>query len=193
MAALKNVLHERFCTSYAKGILEGLTQGEIYIAAGGATSTQRSAEVLGSRLLKRTDVLARLAEIGKPAVKKAKVDAANLLAKAEHIYEKSKDKDELLGHANRAVELQGRLTGSLIDRSEIRASFDLGELTSVEDVTRFMMSDGFTVDSARAMFADILVTMERIAGDEAEPIPEPPRHKVDETAAVLSVLRPQRR
>lgn len=193
MPALKNVLHERFCTMYPKGILRGMSQGEIYTEAGGATSSKHSAEVLASRLLKRTDVLARLAEIGKPAVKKAKVDAANLLDKAEHVYQRSKDKDDLLGHANRSIELQGRLTGSLIDRSEIRASFDLGELTTVEDVVRFMMSDGYTVDSTRAMFAEILVAMERIAGDEAEPIePEPRRARVDETRLAIEAVTRRR-
>jgi hypothetical protein len=190
MPALKNPRHEKFCTLYPHAAANGRTQGDIYLAAGFTASTVHSAEVMASRLLKRPDILARLAEIGLPATKKAKIDTDDYLAKFERIYEGASI-DKQFGPATRAAELQARMTGHLVDKSEIRATIEIGELNSVEDVARALLTDTKPAE-ALAMLDILRAEIERAAAGLADVVNVPiaPIAR-DETALSLAALRPR--
>jgi hypothetical protein len=132
MPALKNQLHEKIALLYPGCTAKGMTQAEIYQMAGGKAGSRQSAEVLASRTLNRPDVLARIAELGAPAAKKAEADAEHFMQKFETVFQGAAKVGQF-GHANRAGELQARISGVLVDRSEIKADVHVDDLRDATD------------------------------------------------------------
>lgn len=162
MPQLKNVKHERFCTLYARGKMQNLSDGKIFVLAGGNARTVHAADQAAHRLLQREDVQRRLGELGAYAVKKAEIDTENLLSKSERVFYESVDAKEY-GHANKALELQGKLSGTLVDRIELDASITFRDVKSVDDVAAEMLRMFGTLDELRAFQADILARAEALA------------------------------
>jgi phage terminase small subunit len=133
MPALKNQLHEKIALLYPGCTAKGMTQAEIYQMAGGKAGSRQSAEVLASRTLNRPDVLARIAELGAPAAKKAEADAEHFMQKFETVFQGAAKVGQF-GHANRAGELQARISGVLVDRSEIKADVHVDDLRDATDI-----------------------------------------------------------
>jgi phage terminase small subunit len=195
MPALTHPLREAFCSLYAKGMAQGLSQGTIFLQAGGQASTPHSADVTASRWLKRPDVLARIAELAAPAIKKAEKRAQlgteHFVDKFETIFQGA-SKDKQFNAATRAAELQARVTGVLIDRVDVNASISVETLTNADDVVAEaaqMIARDCTVAEARMLFDGIIALMERSAADTAQNItPEPALDTVDHRA--LDFLKP---
>jgi hypothetical protein len=147
---------------------QGLSQAEVYKLAGGKAKTTRAAEVLASRFLQRPDVQHRLAEIGRPATKKAEIDTEHYLRRFDRIYEGA-IQDAEYGHATRANELSAKMTGHLIDRAEIKASVEFSELSSVEDVLDAMLQDfgDGDLDTALAFLDGMRARLIERAGNRA--------------------------
>jgi phage terminase small subunit len=133
MGALKNPRHERFCQIFPRGKMQGLSQGEIYRLAGFSAQSDHSAETMASRLMQRPDIRNRIAEIAQYSVTKAQIDVDNLLSKTERVYHQSVE-DREHGSANKAVELQGKLSGNLVDRMQIDASIEFSGLKTADDI-----------------------------------------------------------
>src|SRR4051812_40426186 len=80
--ALQNPKHEQFVQLVFRGVRHGWSQGDAYQRAG-FRSNGHAAEVSASRLLKKADIQARLAELSAPAFQKAQVTVETLLGELE--------------------------------------------------------------------------------------------------------------
>jgi hypothetical protein len=170
MPQLKNPRHERYAQLWPRGKLRGLSQGEIYRLAGFSAQSDHSAETMASRLMQRPDIRNRIAEIAQFSVEKSEIDASNLLSKAERVYHQSVE-DREHGSANKAIELQGKLSGNLVDRVQIDASIEFGGLKDADDICKMLLElhDG-SVSAMRAFCDDMVARAEKIASTSAIPI-----------------------
>jgi hypothetical protein len=109
--------HEQFVQLVVRGTRYGWTQGEAYQRAG-FRSVGHAAEVCASRLLKKADIQARLAELSAPAFKKAQVTVESLLAELEANIAGATAAQQH-GAVNGSVQLMAKLRGLLTDRVEI--------------------------------------------------------------------------
>jgi hypothetical protein len=170
MPQLKNIRHERFCQIWPRGKLQGMSQGQIYQLAGFSTKSEHSAETMASRLMQRPDIRNRIGEISQFSVTKAQIDVDNLLSKTERVYHQAVE-DREHGSANKAVELQGKLSGNLVDRVEIDAHVGgfRGAKTSGElyEMLIDVLGEG-DLDKALAGFDQIREGMIARAADKAK-------------------------
>jgi hypothetical protein len=109
--------HEQFVQLIVRGTRYGWTQGEAYQRAG-FRSVGHAAEVCASRLLKKADIQARLAELSAPAFKKAQVTVESLLAELEANIAGATAAQQH-GAVNGSVQLMAKLRGLLTDRIEV--------------------------------------------------------------------------
>ncbi|WP_315737957.1 hypothetical protein [Bradyrhizobium sp. SZCCHNR1093] len=170
---LKNARHEAFAQALIHGAKNGWTQGECYQRAGYRCSGH-AAEVAASRLLRNVDIQRRKAELSAPkdAVRRANVSAAALIDKAETLYERGVATDQL-GAVGKAIELQGKLGGALVDRVEVGAPGDFSACSSPIEVIRKLMDDA-TSDDDPADWPDQLREMANMVeaelADRARPV-----------------------
>lgn len=131
MAALKNARHEHFAHLVAKGT----SARQAYIAAG---YSENGADQSSSKLLKKTEVAARVAEIRETimsrAIEKTGIDKAWVLDQLVEVVKMAKQAEPVTDHegnptgeykqnlaaANRALELIGKELEMFVDRKEIR-------------------------------------------------------------------------
>jgi hypothetical protein len=190
MAVLSNIKRENFCRLTIEGAKYGWTQADIYMRSGYRT-TAHAAEVNASRLLKNAEIQARIAELTAPATRKVRATAADLLEKTERVYDRAVEIDRL-ADANRAVELQGKLGGALVDRVEIGGVGEFRECSTPEAVITSLIerADGdahAVLDQLHRMTE--LVEL-HIAG-QATVVDAKPKVKVDEAERSLSIYRPR--
>src|SRR5262249_25513295 len=82
MAPLTNQKHEAFVRNVLKTPKTKWSQAQCYEAAGYRSSGHGSA-VLGSRLLKKVEIMNRVQELGRPAVRNAQVTLQSLLVELD--------------------------------------------------------------------------------------------------------------
>jgi hypothetical protein len=184
--------HEQFVQLIARGARFGWTQGEAYQRAG-FRATGHTAEVNASRLLKKADIQARLAELAAPAFKKAQVTVESLLAELEANIAGATAAQQH-GAVNGAIQLMGKLRGLLTDRVEIGAPGDFGNGFSVDAaISDFGNGDpGIALANFEEAVLDMRAELEARAAAYAKVIDTPtlaPRTS-NEAAAALALLRP---
>jgi hypothetical protein len=188
MPQLKNIKHETFCQLIATSPKTKMSQGQCYEQAGFRTNG-RSADACAARLLTQANIRSRIAEITAPAVRKAKLTASSLMEKFEKI-ETGAVASEQYGAAARAAELQGKLSGLMIDRIEHGGAGEFANIDTVEGVMAALLADQ-SPQEALATLAMMTALLERQAADHAMTINVPlaPIAR-DETALSLAALRP---
>jgi terminase small subunit-like protein len=190
MPALKNPKHEQFVQLIVRGTKYGWTQGEAYQRAG-FKSSGHGAEVNASKLLKKTDIKARLAEIAAPGVKKAQVTVESLLAELEaNIVGATVSQQH--GAVNGAVALMGKLRGLLVDRVEIGGAGEFQQCESVDDVLDKLLSEEDPHDVLAWLDRMRVLVLER-AGERAKVIEPPARPVTNEAERSIEYLRPTRK
>jgi hypothetical protein len=191
MPQLKNAKHELFCRLTIEGTKFGWTQADIYKKAG-YRAGGHSAEQLGSQLLKKIEIQNRIAELTAPATRKAKLTASSLMEKFERIEAGAVASDQY-GAAARAAELQGKLGGLMIDRSEIGGVGEFAQAETIGDVVRLMLVDS-SPSEAISTLRVLIEEVERVALTAAVTvIAAPDRTRINESALSLGALRPKRR
>lgn len=140
MPVLNNPRHEKFCQELAKGA----SCGAAYMAAG-YDSDEGSAFSAGSRLYKKDEIKARVAEIQERAASRVEEKIAvskawvieRLVQNVERAmqFEEIEDRDGGTGEfkyegnvANRSLELIGKELGMFVDRKEVGAPGDFDGL-----------------------------------------------------------------
>lgn len=116
MTALANRRHELF----SQGVARGLTGQQAYRDAGFTATTDGTAEVGASRLLKRDEVRARVAELQERSAVRAEITAAGLTKELQDIMTKALRKDGS-GHLNTARQCVmdiAKLNGLVVDKTE---------------------------------------------------------------------------
>ena len=103
--------HDTFCQEFVKDL--NATQ-----AAVRAGYSSRTARQQGSRLLTNADIQARINELQAEIRKRNHIDADNIMAKLENVYQGAFE-TKRYSAANRAAELQGKLAGLFKDRSDV--------------------------------------------------------------------------
>lgn len=194
MPQLKNPKHERFCQNVIDGMKHKWTQAEIYMRSG-YKAEGHSAEIAASRLLKKDEIQSRIAELTAPAARKARLTADTLMQKFERI-EQGAIEAEQFGPAGRAAELQGKLSGLMIDRTEIGAPGDFADCNSLSDMALRMLDEA-DLDDHLELLDRMRTELLKAAGnrarkvvDSSEPVGLAPGAK---TALALQALRPDRR
>ena len=188
--SLKNPRHELFCQLTPQGAKNGWTQGELYQRAG-FKARGHSAETLGSNLLKKVEIQQRIAELQAPAVRKAGVSVASLLAELEQARSAAQS-DGQFSSAVAAIAGKARLSG--LDRAENGGSgSEFSKCETINDVMRVLMasqSAGSVLESLDTLRSEI----EAFAANNATVIPaaEPARRRPDEAALSLAVHRRRR-
>ena len=152
MPPLPNPRHERF----AQALFKGETADAAYEIAGYKANRGNA-----SRLKANEYILMRLAELQAAASKSAEVSVASLLQELEDAREKASNLDQLSA-AVRAIEAKAKVSGLLINRTEIGGPGAFAEAETIEEVieatVRQMTSEGYRLDSDdRAHLADMLV------------------------------------
>jgi len=192
--ALKNPKREAFCQNTIQGLKHGWTQAEIYQRSGWR-ARGHSAEMAASRLMKNDEIRSRIAELGQPAAKKARLTAESLMAKFERI-ETGAIEAEQYGAAARAAELSGKLAGLMVDRTEIAAPGEFADCTSLSDMAVRMLDEAGLEQHLELLdrMRDELI---RAASNRAVKVvdsSEPVRAiRGGEAQAALLALRPDRR
>ena len=103
--------HDKFCQEFVKDL--NATQAAIR-----AGYSYRTARQQGSRLLTNADIQSRIAELRAGIGERNRIDADNIIAKLEAVFQGSLT-DKRYSAANRAAELQGKLAGLFTDKSEL--------------------------------------------------------------------------
>ncbi len=128
MASLRNPKHEAFCRHLA----DGQSPAQAYVAAGYEAKT---AYTCGPRLLKRTEVRARLNElqrtVASAAVTRAAINREFVLSELMDNALKAKQDNEWSA-SNRVLELLGKELGLFVSRSEHNFLWS-GDLTQLTD------------------------------------------------------------
>jgi hypothetical protein len=193
MPALKNQKREQFCQMMFQGARFGWSQGTCYMKAG-FRSTGHSAETGASRMMKKSDIQRRLAELGGKGARSARVTAQSLIEKLDIVFDGSVAEKQYSA-AGRAVETQGKLAGVMVDRTEIGPPGAFDGIETIDDVARAILSET-SLDDALAVQDAVREALLRLAGDRAQDVtPEPaqPEPAGYETARALELLRPESR
>jgi hypothetical protein len=186
MAVLSNIKRENFCRLTIEGAKYGWTQADIYMRSGYRT-TAHAAEVNASRLLKNAEIQQRIAELTAPATRKVRATAADLLQKAEVVYDRAVETDRL-ADANRAVELQGKLGGALVDRVEIGGVGEFAGHTSEEAVAALIERAG-DPHAVLDMLRRMVEMVEQHIADTASPVDAKVKPKIDELEKAIALYR----
>lgn len=160
MAPLKNIKRELFAHKIIEAAKTGKSQAWAYEASG-YKARGHSAEQLGSQLLKNVEVQRRIAELTAPATRKAKLTASVLMDKFERI-EAGATASEQYGAAARAAELQGKLSGLMIDRTEHGGVGEFAQAETIEGVVELLLADT-TPSEALAVIDELREQIERVA------------------------------
>lgn len=127
MPALKNHRRERF----AQGLAKGLTAVDAYARAG-----YKRDDGAASRMIRKPDVVARLAEIQERAATRVEIDKAWIMDKLRHNAETclhgGQDERNPTA-ANRALELLGKELGMFKDKIDLGIGDGLAELLAAID------------------------------------------------------------
>ncbi|WP_316174725.1 MULTISPECIES: hypothetical protein [unclassified Bradyrhizobium] len=139
MGSLTNIRHEQFCRIMLTAAAKGLSQARAYQLAGYDVD-DNTARMAASRLMTRDSIRMRLDELRRPKEQKVKADAASLIEKSEVVYTRAVEKDQLAA-ARGAIELQGKLSGALVDRVEIGEPGAFAGLTRPEEIVSAVLAD----------------------------------------------------
>jgi hypothetical protein len=202
LPVLKNVKHEQFAQLMFEGAKFGWSQGTCYMKAG-FRSAGHGAETNASRLLKKADIRRRLAELGGGGAKKARVTAASLIEKLDVVFDGSVAEKQFSA-AGRAVEVQGKLAGVMVDKLEVGGpgeftptvaetlelvKREFGPVTAsavawtldhddgempVDDVARFTLAT-MSLDRALARHELLREALLRVASDDAQVVEAVPQ------------------
>jgi hypothetical protein len=140
MPTLINIRHENFCRIMLTAAAKGITQARAYQLAGYDVD-DHTARMAASRLMTKDNIRARLAELQVPQERRVKTDAASLLEKAETVFVRAVEKDQLSA-ARGSIELQAKLSGALVDRVEIGGAGEFDRLTTPAEVVDALLLDG---------------------------------------------------
>jgi hypothetical protein len=164
MAPLKSLRQETFCHKVIEAAKLGLSHAVAYERSGYRT-TGHASEVNASKLLSKTEIQERIAELMAPAARKIGVTVETLL----HELEESRSgavAAEQYGAANGAIGLKGKLTGLLRDKVEIGGPGDFDGLETLEGVAEKMLEDTEPADLLRRLDA-LRDAVEALAGRRA--------------------------
>jgi phage terminase small subunit len=189
--SLKNPRHELFCQLTPQGAKNGWTQGELYQRAG-FKARGHSAETLGCNLLKKVEIQQRIAELQAPAVRKAGVSVASLLAELEQARAAAHN-DRQFSASVQAIAGKARLTG--FDRAENGGSgSEFSRCESVADVMQVLMA-GETASSVLESLDTLRSEVEAYSAEHADVIATKPAwpRAPSESALALALLKPGRR
>ncbi len=103
--------HEAFCQEYVKD--RNATQAAIR-----AGYSEKTARQQGSRLLTNAAISSRIGELQEEIAERNEIDADNIMAKLETVYERSLEEGNFAA-ANRAAELQGKMVGAFTERADV--------------------------------------------------------------------------
>jgi hypothetical protein len=159
MPALKNPRHEAFAQAIFKGLADGLTQGECYLAAGygGQRKGKDAARFHASRLLHKYGILERVRELQEQAAKakKATVDTiVDELETARQIARENKQASAMVS----ASTAKAKILGLEINRTEIGRPGDFNVRTKQELAERYLTNagaDNITDYMREAMLAEL--------------------------------------
>lgn len=143
MTKLKNAKRERFCQEYVKD----LNATQAYIRAG---YSENGAAQSAEKLLRNTEVRARIAELQAKLSQKLEITQEKVLRDLEQIRTEAL-KEGAFGPAARAVELQGKHIGMWPNKVEATVN----------------LLDGLSNDEQRALAA-ALAAIARDKGEDAE-------------------------
>ena len=141
MPAITNNQHEKF----AQALVKGKSHGEAYLAAGYKAKNASVASAAATRLLKKVNIQARVAELQTKAEERAVVDRAWVLKRLVENVDRAMTaipvttKDGQTGEykyegsvANRALELLGKELGMFVDRKEVGGPGDFERMSDDE-------------------------------------------------------------
>lgn len=141
MPAITNNQHEKF----AQALVKGKSHGEAYLAAGYKAKNASVASAAATRLLKKVNIQARVAELQTKAEERAVVDRAWVLKRLVENVDRAMTviavttKDGQTGEykyegsvANRALELLGKELGMFVDRKEVGGPGDFERMSDAE-------------------------------------------------------------
>ncbi|MEH2547142.1 hypothetical protein V1283_003787 [Bradyrhizobium sp. AZCC 2262] len=192
MPALTNQKHENFAQLTVRGATQGLSQAQIYQMAGYAAEGHAAA-MAASRLMKKDEVRARIAELTAPAERKTRTTVDTLTEQFDRVFDGAVAAEQF-GAASNAAGLKARLLGFMRERIEIGPPGAFGDLT-IEKVTSDMIEQLGGGDAASAlsafdeMIAEVRADLEGRAAAGATIVdPTPPPS--NEAALGLAMLRP---
>jgi hypothetical protein len=156
MPPLDNIKWERFCQNIVRGVNENgqkVTQGTAYITAGynakDAGKEGGSAEACASKLLKRSKIENRIAELLREAqdqlIKKRRYDIETIserMALASQIAEEDRNPSALYGAEKAIAEVRGLIIKNVNVNSD---AIDFNQANSMQDIGRkLLQSVGFS-------------------------------------------------
>lgn len=124
-----NAKHERFC----QAIISGMSQRDAYKAAGFRSTNDNAIDACASRLLSTAKITSRIAELRKPAAKKARVTLDWLIEQAQEVLQAAKQ-DGSHAASIAAIKELGILTGERVEtRQNLNQDInDTSELSRAE-------------------------------------------------------------
>jgi hypothetical protein len=190
MPVLPNTKHENFCRLTVEGARYGWTQADIYKRAG-YRADGHSAEMAASRLMKNDEIRQRIAELMRPAERKARFTAETLNERLDKVYSGATATGQF-GPAVRAAEVQGKLHGLLVDKLEVGRVGDFDACDSIAAIADKVMSDlsGVAEDPR-----DLLPVFDQLRAAIVERIATaaynvtPARPQIDSAEAAVATLR----
>jgi hypothetical protein len=159
--------HEQFVRQYIEGQRFGWSIGDCYQRAG-FRSSGHSAEVNASRLLKKADIQARIAELGRAGEERARVTVASLLEDFDAVIHGASRRDQW-GAVNRAMELRAKLKGFLVERLEVGPPGSFAECGTDDEIAAKVL-DEMPLDQALKANDDLRDALLRVAGNRALPV-----------------------
>ncbi len=133
MAPLRNPRHERF----AQALFEGEPASRAYETAGYVPNDGNAIRLKGNEKVK-----ARLPELQEAVAKEHEVTVSSLLAELEAAREKASNLDQLSA-AVRAIEAKAKVSGLLVNRTEIGAPGDFDKCETIAEVAGTMLDSIF--------------------------------------------------
>ena len=128
---------ERFC----RAIVKGLNQRDAYKEAGYKSGSDAATDANASRLISNDKIVARIAELRKPAVKRTEVTLEWLIQQAQEVL-KAAMADASHAASIAAIKELGILSGERIEQS-IRTNRNISvDEYSDEDLTAYLASNG---------------------------------------------------
>lgn len=178
MPALQNQKHENFAQLTVRGAAQGLSQAQIYQMAGyGAEG--HAAAMAASRLMKKDDVRARIAELTAPAERKTRTTVDTLTEQFDRVFDGAVAAEQF-GAASNAAGLKAKLLGFMREKIEVGPPGAFGDLT-IEKVTSDMIEQlgggnaAMALESFDTMIAEVRAGLEATAAAHATIIGSTPR------------------
>jgi hypothetical protein len=191
MPALRSPKHELFAQNIATAPKTGMSIAQAYIASGYA-AREHAAESNASRLLKKAEVQARIAELVAPAARKTRATVDTLAQQFDAVFDGAMGSAQF-GAAGSAAAAKAKLLGFMRERLEVGSPGEYRECQTSEEAVDALIERAGDVHAVLDLLRKMTALVEARVASQAMVVDAKPKSTTSEAEAARELFHGKRR